>query len=115
MSVARGCLPPAGAVAVIFVALRTPDDASGYGAAATQMEALAGAQPGYLGLDSARGADRLGVTVSYWADDASARAWKEQAEHALVREMGRAGWYEHYRVIVARVERGYGWASGVTE
>ncbi len=112
MAEAPGTLPPAGAIAVIFVSLRRDDDEAGYGAAAARMEALAKAQPGYLGIDSARGDDGLGITVSYWADAASARAWKANAEHAAVREMGRARWYACYRLIVATVERAYGWAAG---
>lgn len=102
-------LPPAGAVAVIFVAQRTAADEAGYSAAAAAMDALAARQPGYLGIDSARGADGLGITVSYWADEASALAWRAQAEHAAVREIGRARWYAHYRLIVTQVTRAYGW------
>ncbi len=75
------------------------------------MEKLAATQPGYVGIDSVRGADGLGITVSYWADEASALGWKANAEHAGVREMGRARWYAHYRLIVATVDRAYGWAA----
>ena len=109
MSDVPGCLPTKGSVAVIFTALRTASDDEGYAAAADTMVERAQAMPGFLGLDSARGADRLGVTVSYWADEASALAWKADAEHAAIRELGRERWYEHYRLIVARVERAYGW------
>ena len=105
-----GVLPPEGAIAVIFVALRTPQDNVGYDEAADRMEQLAGTQPGYLGIDSARDADGLGITVSYWADEASARAWKANAEHAAVRDMGRKRWYAYYRLIVASVDRAYSWS-----
>ena len=71
-----GVLPPEGSIAVIFVALRTDRDDAGYGEAANRMDELARTQPGYLGIDSVRGADGLGITVSYWADEASARGWK---------------------------------------
>lgn len=109
MSDVPGILPPAGAVAVIFVALRRAEDDEGYGRAAARMEALSASFPGYLGIDSARGADGLGITVSYWADEASAQAWKAQAEHAAIRALGRERWYDHYRLIVATVARGYQW------
>jgi heme-degrading monooxygenase HmoA len=109
MADAPRALPPRGSVAVIFVAQRSAEDERGYAEAAARMEALAAEQPGYLGLDSARGADRLGVTVSYWADDACALGWKANAEHALVRDMGRARWYDWYRLIVTTVERAYDW------
>ena len=105
-----GCLPPQGAVAVIFTALRTLEDDAGYGLAADRMVERAATMRGFLGIDSARGADRLGVTVSYWADEASALAWKADAEHAAIRDLGRERWYAHYRLIVATVDRAYGWA-----
>lgn len=104
-------LPARGAIAVIFVTQRTDADAAGYQAAAEAMMALVAVQPGYLGAESVRGGDGLGITVSYWADDASARAWRDHAEHAAVRALGRARWYAHYRLIVARVERAYQWSA----
>jgi heme-degrading monooxygenase HmoA len=104
-------LPARDAIAVIFVTQRTDADAAGYQAAAEAMMALVTVQPGYLGAESVRGGDGLGITVSYWADDASARAWRDHVEHAAVRALGRARWYAHYRLIVARVERAYQWSA----
>ena len=98
-----------GQVAVIFVSQRSDADADGYAGAAEAMDRLAAAQPGYRGIDSARGDDGFGVTVSYWADEAAALAWRQHAEHAAIREMGRALWYERYSVSVASVTRGYSW------
>ena len=100
---------PAGSVAVIFTSYRTDADADGYGQAAAAMEALAAEQPGYLGINSARGADGLGVTVSYWADEDSARAWYRHPEHAEIRNMGRGRWYQDFTVHVADVSRSYAW------
>lgn len=82
-------------------------DAKGYAETAAAMEALAAQQPGYLGIESARGPDGFGITVSYWADDASARAWKQVAEHQAAQEEGVRRFYSDYRVRVARVERAY--------
>ncbi|WP_380784698.1 antibiotic biosynthesis monooxygenase [Sphingomonas sp. R86521] len=98
-----------GQTAVIFVSRRTDADDEGYAAAAAAMDRLAAAQPGYRGIDSARGDDGVGVTVSYWADDAAAVAWRQHAEHTAIRERGRALWYDRYSVSVATVTRGYRW------
>lgn len=98
-----------GQIAVIFANQRTADDDAGYAAAAAAMDALAATQPGYRGIESVRGVDGFGITVSYWADEASAVAWRAQAEHAATRAIGRARWYESYSVQVARIERSYGW------
>ncbi len=101
--------PPAGSIAVIFLSGRNPIDEPGYVAAAQAMETRAAAMPGYLGIDSIRGADGTGITVSWWIDRAAAAAWRDDADHRLIREQGRAVWYDWYRVIVAEVERGYDW------
>lgn len=93
--------------AVIFTSRRTPDDAAGYAAMAEKMDALARRQPGYLGVESAREADGLGITVSYWRDEEAIRAWKRDLEHGEAQAEGRRHWYAGYRVRVARVERAY--------
>jgi heme-degrading monooxygenase HmoA len=94
--------------AVIFSSLRNDADAQGYAQAAERMLALAAQQPGYLGVESARGEDGFGITVSYWEIEQAIAAWRMHAEHAAVREQGRRDWYAHYELRVARVERAYG-------
>lgn len=96
--------------AVIFASIGT-EDIEGYGDAAERMIELAASQPGFLGVDSARGNDDVGITVSYWESEASIAAWKADAEHRVVRETGRARWYSAYELRVARVERAYGFSS----
>lgn len=100
-----------GQTAVIFTSQRTAADDEGYAEAAAAMDALAAAQPGYRGVDSARGADGFGITVSWWADEAAAVAWREHPVHARIRDRGRQRWYTAYEVAVARVERGYRWPA----
>jgi heme-degrading monooxygenase HmoA len=97
----------AGAYAVVFTSLRTEGD-QGYAQTAEEMVRLASSQPGFLGVESARGPDGLGITVSYWRDQASIAAWREQADHVAARRAGRERWYRAYRVRVCRVEREYG-------
>lgn len=98
--------PPPPYYAVIFTSQRTPGDA-GYGEAADRMAELAAKQPGYLGVESVRDASGLGITVSYWKDEASIKAWKLNLEHTAIREQGRKQWYEAFEVRIAKVERAY--------
>jgi heme-degrading monooxygenase HmoA len=93
--------------AVIFTTRRTEGD-RGYEAMAERMAALAATQPGYLGAESARGADGLGITVSYWRDEASIVAWKQNAAHQDAQRAGQQTWYADYQLRVAKVERAYG-------
>ncbi len=98
--------PPPPYYAVIFSSRRTDGD-RGYAEAADAMLRLAAQQPGFIGVESARGEDGVGITVSYWSDEAAIAAWRAHAQHALVREHGRTHWYEHFEVRIARVERAY--------
>ena len=93
--------------AVIFTSLRSPADAEGYAVTAERMVELAQQQPGYLGIESARGDDGLGITVSYWSSLEAIRAWREHAEHRLAQENGRSRWYSRYSLRIARVERAW--------
>lgn len=92
--------------AVIFTSLRTDADPADYARTSARMFELATGQPGFLGVESAR--EDVGITVSYWADLESIRAWRHHAEHVGARAMGRSGWYAAFRTRIARVERDYG-------
>jgi heme-degrading monooxygenase HmoA len=99
--------------AVIFTSLRTAADSAGYAATAERMLELAAQQPGFLGVESARGDDGLGITVSYWASEDAIRAWRRHAEHAVAQQQGRGKWYEQYALRVCRVERAWTFALEV--
>lgn len=98
-----------GAYAVIFVSLRTDREQDSYGATADRMVELAAQQPGYIGVRSARGADGVGITVSYWRNLDDIASWRAEAEHSLARQHGRERWYENYELQIAKIERAYDW------
>src|SRR4051812_21346442 len=97
--------PPPPYYAAIFSSVRTAQDDKGYETMADRMVELAAQQPGFLGVESAR--NSVGITVSYWRDLESIRAWKANAEHKGARLTGRAVWYEQFFVRIALVERDY--------
>lgn len=96
--------------AVIFTSRRTAADPDGYEAAAERMLELASQQPGFLGVESARGEDGVGITVSYWESLDAVRAWGRHAEHLAAQAAGRDRWYEAFRLRIARVveDRSFG-------
>lgn len=104
-------LPEPPYYAVIFTNQRAGGDA-GYGAMADKMVELAQQQPGYIGVESTRDETGLGITVSYWKDEAALLNWKRLAEHALAQKLGKERWYQHYRLRVAKVERHYDGPEG---
>ena len=89
---------------VIFTSLKKSDD--GYQAMAVRMMDLASRTQGFIGMESAK--DELNITVSYWTDLASIKAWKNNAEHLIAQELGREKWYDRYKTRIALVERDYG-------
>jgi heme-degrading monooxygenase HmoA len=90
--------------AVIFTSLRTDVD-GGYGDMAARMVELASEQAGFLGIESARGEDGLGITVSYWESETAIAAWRKNAEHLVAQQGGRESWYSEFTTRVAKVER----------
>jgi heme-degrading monooxygenase HmoA len=99
--------PPPPYYAVIFTSLRTEGD-NGYSEMAERMLALASQQPGFLGMESVRGTDGLGITVSYWESEEAIRGWKHHGEHQVAQQSGKSLWYSNYLLRVAKVERAYG-------
>lgn len=90
--------------AVIFTSTRTEVEA-GYAEMATKMVELAKAQPGFIGMESAR--SEIGITVSYWESLEAIKNWKANMEHFEAQEIGRTTWYKNYKVRIAKVEREY--------
>ncbi|MDD1781109.1 antibiotic biosynthesis monooxygenase [Enterovibrio sp. ZSDZ35] len=90
--------------AVIFTNLRTEVE-EGYAEMADRMVELAQQQPGFLGVESVRYG--LGITVSYWKDLESIKAWKVNAEHLHAQKLGRNKWYAAFTTRIAKVEREY--------
>lgn len=90
--------------AVIFTSTRTDID-EGYSVMAQRMEDLARKQPGFIDVESAR--SELGITVSYWESTEAIAQWKQQVDHLLAQELGKAKWYEWYKVRICKVEHSY--------
>ena len=72
---------------------------------ADEIEALTKQQTGFLEIESAR--DGFGIIVFYWADVASIKFCRANAEHIHYQKAARRIWYETYHVRIAKVERDY--------
>ena len=80
---------------------RADMDAGAYAADAARMLALAQAQAGFLAFNSYTAEDGEVVAISEWADEASARGWGRQMEHAAVQGRGREAYYAEYTLFGA--------------
>lgn len=99
--------PPPPYWAVIFCSVRLPSHEAGYAQTAQEMEELAAKQPGYLGIDSVRDENGVGITVSYWHSEEAILAWKRNADHLTAQRLGRETFYRSYELRVAKVERAH--------
>ena len=85
--------------AVIFTAQRTQSDEDMYILTSERMVELAQQQAGFLGVESVRGGDGIGITVSYWRDRESIRGWRINMEHLAAQQMGRQEFYSWYHIL----------------
>jgi heme-degrading monooxygenase HmoA len=93
--------------AVIFSSQRNSSDHSGYERMTDRMVELAKDQKGFLGIESSRGNDGFGITVSYWKSQEDIAAWKANTEHKIAQEFGRSKWYDSFMTRICKVEREY--------
>lgn len=87
---------------------RADIDVQAYARDGGAMEALARAQPGFLAFKSYASEDGEVVAISEWVDEASARSWGCQAEHAWVQGLGRSDYYESYTLFACDSPRIHG-------
>lgn len=90
--------------AVIFTSVKNTED-NGYYEMAEKMLTLAKQQEGFLGAESAR--EDIGITVSYWKNLESIKAWKNNSQHLEAQYKGRQQWYKAFKTRICKVERDY--------
>src|SRR5262245_60439079 len=93
---------------MILIAFRSRlTDAAGadYVAAARELEARAREAPGFVDVRSYTAADGERLTLVWWQDAESLKAWRHLPRHVEAQRAGRARWYEYYRIEVAEVIR----------
>ncbi len=49
------------------------------------------------------------VSLFYWNDRESIKAWREDPEHVKIQELGRNKIFGWYKIRVCEIEREYGW------
>ena len=97
--------------AVIFTAQRSLSGDDIYDITTDRMVTLAQRQRGFLGVESVRGDDGIGITVSYWTDRDAIAEWRQNAEHVTAQALGRQEFYDWYRVRIAKVVREHAFVS----
>lgn len=90
--------------AVIFTSRRT-NNVSGYEEMSNKTMEMVHGQEGFLGADSWRNEEGIGVTISYWKSLDSIKKWKNHTLHmAAAKLSGKEQWYSEYTIRICKVE-----------
>lgn len=93
-------------IVVLFRSKLVPTASTdGYDEMAMEMDDLARTMAGFVDVKSFKAEDGERLTVVWWQDEETLRAWREQARHRVAQRTGRERWYEYYKMDVAEVIR----------
>jgi heme-degrading monooxygenase HmoA len=92
-------------VVILFRSRLTPQAGQDYQELDAELERLVRNQPGYVKHKSYGAADGERLTLVWFQDQETLRAWKMQPRHLEAQRRGRERWYEFYEMEVAEVVR----------
>lgn len=97
-------------IAVIFEVTPTDEGKDEYLEIAGELKTLLGDMEGFISIErfvSLSDENRL-LSLSFWKDQQTVRAWREQVFHREAQAKGRHKLFSNYRIRVAEVIRDYG-------
>lgn len=104
--------PTAGQVVTVFRSRLAADALDAYAPLATEIDALAQEQPGFVDRKVFTAADGERVTLVTFADQASHDAWRDHARHREAQAEGRASLYDAYLLQVGVCVRAHAFVRG---
>lgn len=97
-------------IAVIFEVVPSADGRAEYLQRAAQLAPLLAGVDGFISVERFASLTAPGkmLSLSFWRDEASVQAWRQQEQHRAAQRAGRGGVFDDYRLRVASVIRDYG-------
>ena len=92
-------------IVILFRSRLTSAAGTDYQALDAELEGLVKDNPGYVSHKGYQAPDGERLTLVWFKDEESLRAWKAHPRHAEAHRRGRERWYEHYTLDVAQVVR----------
>jgi len=92
-------------IVILFRSRLTSAAGADYQALDAELEGLAKDNPGYVSHKGYQAPDGERLTLVWFKDEESLKAWKAHPRHAEAQRRGRERWYEHYTLDVAQVVR----------
>lgn len=95
--------------AVIFEVEPTAEGKEAYLDIASRLRRLLENREGFISIERFQSLTEAGkiLSLSFWRDEASIAAWRNELEHRAAQERGRGGLFAAYRIRVAEVVRDY--------
>ena len=96
--------------AVIFEVEPTGDGRGTYLEIAGELRSELEKTDGFISIERFQSLsnERKLLSLSFWRDEESLVAWREQSDHIAAQRLGRERIFEDYRIRVAEVVRDYG-------
>lgn len=88
-------------VLVVFRSRLSARAGRDYEAMAEEMVERARTMPGFVDVRSYAADDGERVTLVWWEDEETMKAWREDARHRVAQQAGRETWYDEYHLEVA--------------
>jgi heme-degrading monooxygenase HmoA len=92
-------------IVILFRSKLTGVAGDDYGEMAKQMDAHARTFPGFIDVKAFKADDGERLTVVWWQDEATLRAWSTDVRHREAKRIGREKWYQYYKIDVAQIIR----------
>ena len=92
-------------VITLFRSRLTAQAGDDYTATSVEMLDRAKTYPGFVAMKSFKAEDGERLTVVWWEDEETLRAWRTHARHLVAQQSGRERWYEYYDMDVAEIVR----------
>ena len=90
---------------ILFRSRLTATAGEDYSRMADAMFAHASTFPGFVDVKSFTAEDGERLTVVWWQDEDTLKAWATDAKHRAAQQAGRDRWYEYYKMDVAQIVR----------
>jgi len=92
-------------VIVLFRSRLTPQAGEDYRAMGDEMLAAAREMPGFVDYKRYTSEDGERLSVVWWEDQDTMKAWREHPRHKIAQAAGRDRWYQNYEIEIAEVVR----------
>lgn len=100
---------------IVLFRSKLVDQPDGYAEMAQEMLDTARTMPGFIDVKAFKAEDGERLTVVWWQDEETLRAWRLHARHLVAQRLGRERWYQYYHLEVAEVIRASDFARDIDQ